>query len=616
MPDDPTPTTPAPERPPFTTEDAQRYRDRLSGPLRGRGETGERSSILRTLAEHPEPLARVIAAERSDSGVQLRTLASDRHRTVRLAVAFNESAPHTALEVLAEDRTRPVRLAVAGNGRTSPDVLEQLGRVRDHDFREAVAGNWSAPAEVLVRLARDRIVRVRLAVADNPYAPPEAVEILMDDEQMFPIAAILDNPEAFGEVGLRHLAGSPFPRYRWAAAENPNTPPDVLDALASDVERVPGRYIGHWNPIRMAVAANPGTPVEVISRLATDDHADVRWFAAANPRTPIDVLEALAGDDDSRVRCFVAEHRTSTSVLLGQLAGDLEPDVRRNVAANRRCPLAALRRMAIDEDEHVRKAVAAHPKADEDLRLLAVPPEPEPEPVPDRRPRAHRRTRPAPTPDPTPTPCDGETCANVICFGDLHVGEDLLYFAAEFPLATWSYEGDSPGSVGSFELYGFDGLYWSHDDHGWHAMDRFDSDEEAITAWRTGNCIDEREQEAAAEEEAQIREWLDSLEPTACHGACKREICIDGWHIHVDVIEHMEPDFYFPPDEPMKEDPTHQLFGQQGLYWRSTGDGHEGLGRFSNDDDLLRAWRDARLRDQESGTTGVEGEEAKDLDAD
>ncbi|HJM32202.1 MAG TPA: hypothetical protein QGI23_07695, partial [Acidimicrobiales bacterium] len=61
MPDDSTPTTPAPERPPFTTESAQHWRDRLSGPLRGRGETGERSSILRVLAEHPEPLARVIA---------------------------------------------------------------------------------------------------------------------------------------------------------------------------------------------------------------------------------------------------------------------------------------------------------------------------------------------------------------------------------------------------------------------------------------------------------------------------------------------------------------------------------------------------------------------------
>ena len=90
----------------------------------------------------------------------------------------------------------------------------------------------------------------------------------------------------------------------------------------------------------------------------------------------------------------------------------------------------------------------------------------------------------------------------------------------------------------------------------------------------------------------------------------------DVGHIHVDVIEHMEPFCYFPPDEPMKEDPTHQLFGQQGLYWRSTGDGHEGLGRFSNDDDLLRAWRDARLRDQESGTTGVEDEEDNGLDAD
>nr|MBC8363378.1 HEAT repeat domain-containing protein [Actinomycetota bacterium] len=449
------------------------------------------------------------------------------------------------------------------------------------------------------------------AVAANPAAPPAAVEIPRDAGRMRPIAAILANPGAFGEAGLRPLAGSPFPRYRWTAAENPKTPPDVLDALAADEGRVPGRYIGHWNPIRMAVAANRSTPVDTIARLAADEHADVRWFAASNPKAPLEVLEALASDDDYRVRRKVAEHRSSTAVLLGRLTDDLDRDVRLKVAQNRRCPLAALRHLAADVDEHVRKAVAAHPKADDALRLLAVPPVPEPEPEP-KRPRAHRRTRPKPTPDPVPTPCDGETCANVVCFGDVHIGDDLLCAAEDFPIDSWSYEGDFPGSAGSFELYGIEDLYWSHDDHGWHAMGRFDSDEEAVERWRKANLIDLREEEAAEEEQEQIREWMDSLEPTACEGECDWYICIDGWHIHDDVIEHMEPCNYFPPDEPMKEDPTHQLFEQRGLYWRSTERGHEELGRFTNDDDLYRAWRDARLRDQQADESGGEADEHRD----
>jgi hypothetical protein len=51
------------------------------------------------------------------------------------------------------------------------------------------------------------------------------------------------------------------------------------------------------------VAENPNTPPEVLERLATDDNVDVRYGVAENPYIPAHILQRLADDDNPYVAC-------------------------------------------------------------------------------------------------------------------------------------------------------------------------------------------------------------------------------------------------------------------------------------------------------------------------
>jgi 3-methyladenine DNA glycosylase AlkC len=79
-------------------------------------------------------------------------------------------------------------------------------------------------------------------------------------------------------------------------AENPNTPPEVLEKLANDVD--------YW--VRYGVAENPNTPPKVLEQLATDEDYIIRCYVAKNPNTLPEVLEKLANDEDLYVRWHVA----------------------------------------------------------------------------------------------------------------------------------------------------------------------------------------------------------------------------------------------------------------------------------------------------------------------
>ena len=88
-------------------------------------------------------------------------------------------------------------------------------------------------------------------------------------------------------------------------AENPNTPLDVLAAMAfsSDLK------------VRMKVAGNASTPLEVLESLALDENADVRLFVASTVRLPREVLRKLAKDQNPYV--VSAALKTLDSLLQG-----------------------------------------------------------------------------------------------------------------------------------------------------------------------------------------------------------------------------------------------------------------------------------------------------------
>ena len=444
---------------------------RLGGALRGPSVGGERDSILRTLAESNRPRRRATAAEWSKNPKQLSVLAADGIYTVRVVAAANPFTPGATLTDLADDRVSKVRLATAGNLSTPGTTLESLSLSGDHDIRTTVAGNWSTPPECLSHLSKDRIARVRQAVGTNEMAPADAAVVLARDSSIFPVFAITDGVRSFSEEQLRELATSEVEQFRYAVAEHRNTPPDVLTDLADDDGVSPGRYIGHWIPIRAAVAENRNTPVEVLTDLATFPDGGVRWGVARNTRCTVDILLLMATDPDVRVRAAVAAHRSCRAAIGWQLSSDEDINVRRAVAGNSRFP--------------------------KKLRDAALPPvEPLPPPPPPPSPIRAARYRPhtEPEPDPVPTECDNESCASTLCVAGVHIGNDILGYLE--PVASASQESHYPGGGNSSELHEIDGVYFAWSENGgWTGFGQFKSPEAAVAHWRDWYGIDDWEEE-------------------------------------------------------------------------------------------------------------------------
>jgi len=84
----------------------------------------------------------------------------------------------------------------------------------------------------------------------------------------------------------------PSPWARGARAQDPASPPRLLQLLAEDPE---------WQ-VRWAVARNPASPLGALARLAGDPDRWVRRAVAANPASPPQVLARLVRDPDEQVR--------------------------------------------------------------------------------------------------------------------------------------------------------------------------------------------------------------------------------------------------------------------------------------------------------------------------
>lgn len=96
---------------------------------------------------------------------------------------------------------------------------------------------------------------------------------------------------------LEELAHSKIDRIRLRVAENPRTPLDTLELLASDN-----------NPdVRVAVGTNPSTPAYISYRLAFDEDPNVRLGLADDVNTPIELLAKLMEDENPYVSYRAAQ---------------------------------------------------------------------------------------------------------------------------------------------------------------------------------------------------------------------------------------------------------------------------------------------------------------------
>jgi hypothetical protein len=218
--------------------------------------------------------------------------------------------PPKVLDILVKNMTKlstdvPYLEFLAKDQRTPPDVLEMLatGVKSDkdgEDIRAKIVKHKNVTPNLLRKIADDLNTselsrydvlngwRVLIPLAENPKTPPDVLEKLAKDKShtsKYLRERVAKNPNTTVEV-LNSLAKDEEPKVRLNVAENPNTSVETLKSFVND------KAI-----FRQAVALNPNLPEDVLDFLSNDTEDKVRLNVAKNPNTSLETLKSLYETD-------------------------------------------------------------------------------------------------------------------------------------------------------------------------------------------------------------------------------------------------------------------------------------------------------------------------------
>jgi hypothetical protein len=206
------------------------------------------------------------------------------------------------------------------------------------------------------------------------------------------IGALHDNADA-----MRQLASSPKIWVRRSVAHAQHLPPDVLDLLARDEDRVVRLFLAEscddapaevlldvwtWWSGSLSVPdrprGHPNFPRTGLLRFATDPHPRLRMLALDDPESSPAVAEALARDPDGQVRARAARDPRLPAAIADTLSHDPDDHVRRAAACNPLLPPASIIRLTADPDHWVHEAARRHPDLPADFLIsLLLGPKPD-----------------------------------------------------------------------------------------------------------------------------------------------------------------------------------------------------------------------------------------------
>lgn len=303
----------------------------------------------------------------------LEELSNDEEIDVRVAIAANEKTPVSVLRRLAYDNETRVIFAAISNPNmpvddlvalSDPDLNHFSGILNTNTYMtedrikmlvlDAVAKNPSTPTDIILRLFEDGH-----ANPENPNLPPECLEALAA-KGLNPMNAseLLRNPKTPLSVLRRyaHISKENNPTalvaesLRISVAGNQALPEDLLEELSRD---------DYW-PVRATVAGCRWTPTPILLRLAKDPQREVRLGALRNPSMPLEVLLDAAQSDVQDDRFLVSYNPALPVDILRHLSEDSSEGVRWGVAANPNTPIDTLALLAEDSSPIVRQNVAGN----------------------------------------------------------------------------------------------------------------------------------------------------------------------------------------------------------------------------------------------------------------
>ncbi|MFI6458554.1 hypothetical protein ACIBF6_44285 [Streptosporangium amethystogenes] len=217
----------------------------------------------------------------------------------------------------------------------------------------------TSKADLDVR-AHHQKVQIRLAVASDPATPPEILEAMATDPSRTVRRALAARTDAPGKV-LRALAQDPDLKARQSLVKNPSCPSGVLITLVEDP---------HWS-VRWSLPDHPAADADVRRAICQSADEDLRGLLAEQDGLDEETNSVLAADPSPNVRAGLAAH-TDDPDILAALITDADPKVRVGATQNPITTTKQHRLLSNDKFATVRKAAITSGKLPYDeLQRLA-----------------------------------------------------------------------------------------------------------------------------------------------------------------------------------------------------------------------------------------------------
>ncbi|MFF1716778.1 PE-PGRS family protein [Streptomyces sp. NPDC058268] len=320
--------------------------------------TGLPARILTALATDPEPAVRAEACRAAwphlDEPARRRLL-TDPDSKVRATALLRHHQDHPLSRSVfdAEGLTD----GALGSCLLERDLAEHLAHHGDEAQRGSLAGNPCLDPDLVALLARDLDERVRDVVARRPDLTEEqraAIPLTFDPgthhHSLDWVEALHHDPAA-----MRRLATSAHPLVRRSVARARRLPPDVVELLARDEDRVVQLFLAE---------SCDDAPADMLLRVW-------QWWTGSltapdrprgHPNFPRTGLLRYADDPNPRMRRLAPDDPESTPELVERLSRDPSEEVRHRAATDPRLTVASAIRLLDDPRDSVRHAAARHPR--------------------------------------------------------------------------------------------------------------------------------------------------------------------------------------------------------------------------------------------------------------
>ncbi|WP_107065757.1 PE-PGRS family protein [Streptomyces aureus] len=322
--------------------------------------TGLPVTVARALLTDPEPRVRRSACPAAWPDLdddERHALLTDPDPGVRTAARrlHHREHPVPLAVFLSGDLGDAIR--VVTDSVLEPELAHHLSRHPDSALRRALAGNPHLSPALIAVLAVDPDPSVRGTIARRPDLTETRRATISYDfdptvhHDTLPwVHALHDDPEA-----MRRLSASAHPLIRRSVARARHLPPDVVDRLAHDEDRVVHLFL--------AESCDDAPPWMLLQVW--------RWWNGSltapgrprtHPRFPRTGLLRHAGDPDPRLRQLALDDPDSTPELVDRLTLDPHHEVRFRAAEDPRLSGLGAVRLLDDPDPAVRRAAARCPR--------------------------------------------------------------------------------------------------------------------------------------------------------------------------------------------------------------------------------------------------------------